>query len=168
VDKSDGEYFVKKAPEYLFRMLPDIKTLPDGFAVQLYGGIAVLEFQKIAQRIMLSHDYYAVCGVRERVVVADRIDIARHVINFVGKVEATAIDGISISRAIDTFKESRPDRPMSLQINHLAALAYSGDDSILSDYLRIFKQGYTMNFVPAVRLEHIRRAHDIAIERKYG
>lgn len=71
----------------------------------------------------------------------------------------------SLDPYLESFARSRPDSPSLAQANHLAALAWRAEFSVLDDYLSAFKSGKRLNFVPMITLDMIDRACDLAAMR---
>ncbi|NOT72594.1 MAG: hypothetical protein HOP09_15350 [Hyphomicrobium sp.] len=147
----------------LLRVFPSSKTL----ALEASIGAGNANWDRIASKIN---------GDRKTKEFALRYDTlvkkvdgheisSEHVLPFLDEClkHAAAID---IDAEIDKYSANRPDFPFIPQIFHLAALAYLGQDRIISGYLDAFRRGKNMNFVPAITEAFIARAYDLALTQK--
>lgn len=72
---------------------------------------------------------------------------------------------IDLQSIIHEFASSLPDRPLTRQIDHLAALAWKADFLTLEGYLDTFRRGKRLNFITFIDQGMIERALDAAYDR---
>lgn len=170
-DEVGSESFYINKPPLMFSLDPSVRQLPDGFRLSLWASIAAVEFRSIADKILGDpaslHLMHSLVNLQEDTMVRTEREAQDSLDHFAHRL-FSAGDSEDFESLIRKLCKERPDRPMLDQTMHLAALAYLGDDSTLQDYLSMFERGFRMNFVPAITIDFIRRAYDIALDRRYS
>ena len=170
-DELGAESFYVNRPPLVFSLGPSVRQLPDGFRLNFWAGIADIEFRTIADKIANDsaslHLMHSLVKLQDTAMVSTEREAWVSIDRFASRLYA--VEGREDFESLIRKRcKDRPDQPMLDQIMHLAALAYLGDDSTLEEYLDIFKRGFRLNFVPAITVDFIRRANEIAIDRRYS
>jgi hypothetical protein len=156
--------FQRPQGDLIVEVSPLIHQLSSGYSLAIAGALIDPEFQKIYRRIFPGPNDIAVWQDRTNLKCETQEACARAIVEC-GERITTAASTVSLAKLLAGFAKDRPDRPLRRQLFHLAALAYNADDDALSEYLRIFATGKTLNFVPAITSDVLERALAIAQER---